>query len=79
MNIIVTCSHCKKQHDLNIFNAKIQGPVIQVFCPFCKKKTIRNISKFIEKQAFLARKGLTRYETCAAVAALGRMMERELD
>lgn len=79
MSITVKCSRCKKHHKLEIFNTRVQGPIIQVYCPFCREETARNLGKFVEAQLFPLEKQLGRYDRCAIIVARGRKIEKEFN
>jgi hypothetical protein len=48
--VTIRCLKCGKVHGIEKYNARLLGPVLYVECPFCRKKTICNLSKFVEKQ-----------------------------
>lgn len=78
-NINVKCSRCGKRHGLESYNTRIEGPVIRIFCPFCRNKTVKNLSKFVEDQMPSIRDAVGRFESCARMAEFARKMEKELD
>lgn len=78
-DITVKCSRCGKRHGLETYNARVQGTVIRVFCPFCRKETVRNISKFAETQLPPVGRVLDRFELCSKMTALARKIEKEFN
>jgi len=78
-DIIVTCSRCGRRHGLEIYNARIQGTVIHVSCPFCRNETVRNIGKFVEKQMPRSEKACGRFELCGKMAHFARKLEKEFN
>jgi len=46
----VKCLECGKTYSCITENTDFSGTIIKTTCPFCKKTTNRNISKFLEIQ-----------------------------
>lgn len=78
-DIIVSCARCGKRHGLETYNTRVWGPVIHVSCPFCRKETVRNLGKFVEKQMFRSEKTDGRYERCHKMKALAQKIEKEFN
>lgn len=76
-NIEIKCLNCGEKYLLEPRNAKILGPVIHAWCPLCRKKTIRNISKFVQKQIPGANT-LSRFELFSEMAIKAKQIEEKL-
>jgi len=75
--ITVKCLRCGKRHGLAMYNTKVLGPVIEVWCPFCKKNIQKNLTKFAEQQ--INTYGLGRFEKFEVIRTLSREIIKELE
>jgi len=73
----VICLNCHSRHILTASLASLYGPVIHVYCPICRKKTIKNFSTYVWAQV-QCKEFMDRYEQVSVMITLGRMIERKL-
>jgi hypothetical protein len=50
MDIKILCTECNKHYFCVRENTKMQGPIIETICPYCKQKITRNMGAFLERQ-----------------------------
>jgi phage FluMu protein Com len=50
MNITVKCVKCNELYKINMFSARLHGPVIHLICPRCKHVYKRNLAVLLEKE-----------------------------
>jgi len=75
--VIITCPHCSKKHSVERHNARLHGPVFYVWCPFCRRKTKRNLGKFLEEQINTMH-GMGRFDKFCAMVSKARALEELL-
>lgn len=71
----IFCFSCKRNYIVDSFNTKIGGPIIETECPFCREKTIRNFSKFVEIQVGIMD---GRLPSAIAMLDLAKAIEKKL-
>lgn len=76
MDIEISCFHCRKRYKVDSSTVRVSGPVIQASCPFCRKKTVKNLGSFVEKQ-IRNKRSMGRFDIVSVMINLAKIIERE--